>query len=448
MASKEIVTMPCDPGWDPWVWDENSEFSIFSHPWNSTGWGTNPLGAVGEDTSIVSHSGLPMVTGSVIITVTAIKDPELNEFNNPKDPVPTEYSVELVEPLVGVRKGDFFNTRFHLPVLRDLEEGEEVDPEDLVDGRVVLRYQSTNVDLKIETLSFDPIGPSPGQNIDGVNNMFWENWAADCKHSGRLLSDDAGASLRRMGTNAPGANWLIESPGNKWDSFCGWDLLFTGHTPNNDGRQSGKHPKKGTCLQLATNNQMSAGQGIILGNWTAHQTTEVARWMNPTGVQFQWTTNNTPKKNANGLKLKQLWLIYKEANDGVPRYCPVIDNYRPMGIYEHQGGNLINSHQKRGQYGNFRASISAEDIIHVNERDSVCIAMLLVFNNAKAGAVYYNIIDIYNFTFLFYNAKGTIDEYTGIATATTPPTLPTNSRIIVPPPFAMSEWDSGYFPIF
>lgn len=433
--------MSCNPRWDPWIFGEGTELNIKSTagvPINSflhTTLGTTSVSL----TNFRSAAGLPL-DGEATVTITGIKDPSLDDNGNPKDSFPTEFSVG--GEMSGLRKGDSFDATFQTYNLIDPQEGVEYNEEDYVGSKVKSDYNLNIITFSIESMRYDSNGPTPGTDVQDVNNMFWENHAMDCKASGD------GQSLRRMASNDPGANWLIDSPGNKWDSYCGWELLFTGHTPNLDDRQSGKHPKKGTCLQLATNNQMSAGQGIILGNWSAHQKNQVARWMNPTGVQFQWTTRNTERPNANGLKLKRLWLIYKEANDGVPRYCPLIDNYEAKGVYEYEGENIVGYHQKKGKYGNFRASISAEDIIQVNERDSVCIAMLMEFNNAKAGTMYYNTIDIYNFTFLFYNAKGTIDEYTGIASATTPPTLPKSSRLIVPAPFPMNEWDSGNFPIF
>ncbi len=441
MSSKEIVTMPCDPAWDSWILDENAVLSING---NSGYFGTNPLGFTSNPDSVklFSNTDMPIdIVEDLTLKIATIRDPTLDEDGKPLSSVVEEVVIESGRVL-GMRKGDRLECTFDSIFWHEREEGEEVSDDQLTDdGKVIDSISTFRMTFWIESMAYVAIGPFPSNNVNGVNNMFWENDVMDCKASGYDYS------LRRMASREKGANWLVDSPGNQWDSYCGWEKLFTGDTPS-DGRQSGKHGSKGNCLQMATNNQMSAGQGILIGNWRAEQKNEVARWMNPTGVQFQWTTKNTPKNNANGLKLKQLWLVYKEANDGVPRYCPIVDNYEAKGEYVFERNDLLAHHQKKDKWGNFRASISAEDIIQVNARDSVCIAMLMVFNNGKSGTMYYNVIDIFNFTFLFYNATGTIDEFTGLASADTEPTLPSKSRIIVPAPFPMSEWDSGYFPMF
>ena len=255
MASKEIVTMPCDPQWDPWVFGEGAILNIKSAsgaPTNSflhTTLGTTSI-SVSE---FRSGTGLP-IDGEVTITITGIKDPELDDNGNPKDSYPTEFLVD--GEMSGLRKGDTFTAHFQTYNLIDPQEGVEYNEEDYVGSKVKSDYNLNIINFSIESITYSSIGPSPQGDIQDVNNMFWENHAMDCKASGN------GQSLRRMASNDPNANWLIDSPGNKWDSYCGWELLFTGHTPNED-RQSGKHPKKGNCLQLATNNQMSAGQGIF-----------------------------------------------------------------------------------------------------------------------------------------------------------------------------------------
>lgn len=444
MANKEIVTMPCDPRWDPWVLNEDSQLRITS---NVGPWGTNCLGLTSEPGSVssVSNIGLPLsIDEELVLQITAIQDPTLDENGVPKENYPSEVVI-VSGSASGVRKGDKIKCRFKSYFYRDPNEGEEVDPENLTDdGKVIESEVTIKLELAIESMTYEAIGPFPRVDVKGVNNMFWENHAMDCKASGD------GESLRRLGSREPDANWLIDSPKNKWDSYCGWEHLFTGDTPNLDGRQSGKHPSKGSCLQLATNNMISRDQGILLGNWKAHQTKETARWMNPTGVQFEWTTRNTDRANASGIRLSSLWLIYKEAKDGVARYAPIYDKGMggAQGEYIWERNDIGAQYHKRDVYGRFRGSLSAEDIVQVNERDAVCIAMLLMFNNAGQGANYYNIIDIYNFTFLFYNASGTIDEFTGLPVTSDTPKLPTSSRVIVPAPFPMREWDSGYFPIF
>ena len=431
--------MACDPRWDPWVLDERAALNIRGSG-GTSGYGTNCLDLISSAVQYFPSVGGFPIEGDVVLRISAIKDPELNDNGAPKDNVPTEVVVDSGE-VSGMRKGDTLVATFISFILGDKQEDVEYEPDQLVGDKVIVGTSYITIELSIESMGYDAIGPFPRGDVEDINNMFWENKAMDCKASG----DDQ--SLRLIGSRDPYANYPIDIVRNKWDSYCGWEKLFTGDRPN-DGRQSGKHAKKGTCLQLATNNQQGKEQGIILGGWQAHQVNETARWMNPTGIQFEWTTKNTPKNNANGLKLQHLWLIYKEAKDGVPRYARVIDQNQAMGEYVWERNDLISSFQKKDQYGRFRASLSAEDIIQVNARDAVCIAMMMVFQNAKAGAVYYNIIDIYNFTFLFYNAKGTIDEFTGLPVPETEPSLPTKSRLIVPAPFPMKDWDSGRFPIF
>ena len=434
--------MSCDPPWDPWTLDENAQLSITK---NKGPFGTNSLGLISypESVFLTSSHGLPVdIDGEITLKISAIKDPSPGEDGEPKDCTPTEVVIESGSA-TGIRKGDKISCFFRSNYYRDRLEGEEVAPEDLTeDGKVITSYSDIRMEFSVESLTYVPSGPFPQDDVTGVNNMFWENHAMDCKASGD------GESLRRLGSREPDANWQINSPKNQWDSYCGWELLFTGDTPNTDGRQSGKHPKKGKCFQVATNNMISRDQGVILGNWKAHQTTEVARWMNPTGVQ--WTTMNTLKDNAKGLRLSALWLIYKEAKDGVARYAPIYDKGKggAQGEYIWERNDITAGYQRKGKYGRFRGSLSAEDIVQVNERDAVCIAMMMLFNNDGQGANYYNIVDIYNFTFLFYNASGTIDEFTGLPVTSDTPKLPTSSRIICPSPFPMSEWDSGYFPIF
>ena len=285
-------------------------------------------------------------------------------------------------------------------------------------------------------------------DVTDMNNSFWQSQLEDCKDSGFGVSADE-RFVRRMGSNEPGANWAVDSPGHKWNGYNGWDYLFTATEPNSENFAYDKGAKNGRCFQLSVNKQMKASQGVILGDISAHQKKEVARWTNPTGVQFEWTTKNTTKDKAKGLKLKHLWFVYKEPNDGVPRYCPLVNDFTAQGFRSVEGHDLLAQYAPKGKTGRIRLSLSPQDCFQVAVKGAVAIGMILVMENSKQNAVFWNTIDIYNFRLLYYDVDTTRNEDGELVPVEgAQPKLPENSIMMVPSPFPMSDWDSGNMLLF
>ena len=193
MAYKEIVTMVCDPPWDPWALDENAQLDIKS---NVGPYGTNCLGLISDPESVYvkSSAGIPAdINEEITLRISAIRDATLDENGNPKENIPSEVVIESGSA-TGVRKGDRIGCSFTSPNYRDRNEGEEVDPENLTDdGKVITSYSTIRMEFSVESMTFNSVGPFPQEDLKGVNNMFWENHAMDCKASGD------GESLKKVG---------------------------------------------------------------------------------------------------------------------------------------------------------------------------------------------------------------------------------------------------------
>lgn len=426
---KQIVTMLADPPWDPYVFDEEAEWFV---KLNLVGIDYLPLEAL--DKEYVERSNTapsPFADGSAITIVNANNDAA-------EGPDIIDYDKEEPGDLASVGKARVVFTSYG----QSYRNGTEI-VFDLGDQLGFAPFTHAQLKVTISKLTKVNLGPDPMDDITDMNNSFWQSELDDCKNKG----DDR--FVRRMGSNEPGANWPLDSPGHKWNGYNGWDYLFTATEPNDENFAYEVGAKNGKCLQLSVNKQMKASQGVILGDISAHQKKEVARWTNPTGVQFEWTTKNTTKDNAKGLKLKHLWLVYKEPNDGVPRYCPLIYNFTAQGFRSVEGHDLLAEYAPKNRMGRIRLSLSPEDCFQVAVKGAVAIGMILVMENAKQGAVYWNTIDIFNFRLLYYDVETTRNENGElIPVPGAQPTLPQNSLMMVPSPYPMSDWDEGNMLLF
>jgi len=271
-----------------------------------------------------------------------------------------------------------------------------------------------------------PILPIP-PNVQKEGEMFWSKNAYNAK------KDLTHVMIQPLGDKYK-HNYDAGSPGNKWNTMSGWRKLFTGEKPCSKYHNSSSGDV-GNCLQLRTDNMISSSQGILIGSPSPSWVMDTkARWMNPTGVQFQWSTQNTTKNLAMGLRLKRLWLIYKDNHSSIGKYAKLVHENKQVSDvgFDLQGGDILQKWQQRDQKGSIRVVLTAEDVESVLRDDCVCIGIYMVFNNSGQSSAYDNVIDIYNFKFLFHDLNGG---------SVTP--VPSGNKIIVPSPHTLRDKING-----
>lgn len=244
------------------------------------------------------------------------------------------------------------------------------------------------------TFSFDDIQGTAITNgtLSGPEKSFWENNHYNVKGIGNLY-------YRELGKNT---THKINVTGNKFERVNGWQNLFTGSHPSADLGPKGYNATGTRNFQIKTDNMISAHQAIIIGNVYGHQKNEKQRWAIPEGLMFSWTNKNS-KKNSWGLRLKSIRLLWKLAGERTTTFNLLIDNgeFIDPSNSEVLGANPFVYNDGRSAWGAMKFYMPKEDYELLHKRGAACIGMFIMYENHSQGANYDNVIDFFNFRFLF-----------------------------------------------
>ncbi len=228
--------------------------------------------------------------------------------------------------------------------------------------------------------------------LGGPEKSFWENNHYAVKKINKLY-------YRKLGKNT---TWPINITGNKFERVNGWQSIFTGTHPSPDLGPKGWNATGTKNFQFKTDNMISAHQAIILGNVYGHQKNEKQRWAIPEGLMFSWTNKNS-KKNSHGIRLKSIRLLWKLKGERTTTFNELIENGEIVDPANSEvlGANPFVYNKGNGAWGAMKFYMPSDEYELLHKREAACIGIFIMYENHSQGANYDNVIDYFNFRFLF-----------------------------------------------
>jgi len=252
------------------------------------------------------------------------------------------------------------------------------------------------VDDRLARFSSDNSNSNSMPNIDKNDPGFWDNEVVDLE-SNMFVRTYINAIDKRD-------RFILDSDdfdAKQLTHITGIKNLWTGTSPNGfkltPSEIREERIVQGNCLQFSWK---GSGYRTLLFGGTdipsnLHRKTNIARWVRPIGLQFDW--NSYIHDNTHSVfSIHNLMFLYKKRHRSEYYFLPLVRSEKYLGRENHIGYNLVSEHNTIfDRQGTFSTSLNRHDIEQTLKEDMLCIGMMMNFWGSGHATV-----DISNFKLL------------------------------------------------
>lgn len=273
------------------------------------------------------------------------------------------------------------------------------------------------VDDRLANFSCDNTCAHSMPNIDESDPGFWDNEVTDLE-SNMFVRTYINATNSRD-------RFILDSDNfnsKQLTDITGIKKLWTGNHPNGfrltPSEIREERIVQGNCLQLSWRG--SGYRSLLFGGTDIpsdlHRPTNIARWVKPIGLQFDW--NSYIHDNIQSVfSINNLMFIYKKRHKSEYYFVPLVRSEKYLGRENHIGYNLVSEHNTMfDRQGTFATCLSSHEAQQVANEDMLCIGMIMNFWGSGHATM-----DISNFKLLLSD----------------PSTQKSNSLLILPPAMSL-----------
>ena len=268
------------------------------------------------------------------------------------------------------------------------------------------------LEITIRIVTVTDNGWALGNKVMGSPNSFWEN-----NYIRPTARDFTVRALRGLDQRK-----LDQKGDHKMMGVHGWQYLFSNNSPIEGYKKYGDSATDTNGLQLMNDKSIAGQTSVVFGHAAAHQWNDIQRWVTPRGISFCWNNKHGRNSKSKGLRLREVCLFFKFADEKITRSVPLIENFE----FLYKGQTYYDDHVSYYQSdvnksGVVQAFMSPDDFDYLHQKNAKCIGTQMRYNYASQTTQSDNVVNIFNYRFLFSE-----NSYP-------------NSRMIIPSPASMKD---------